>query len=182
MKLVILSFLLAGILSFSPSCISTSEVTIENTVTFPTVSGSDLQGELRTLPNDLTAERTILVVAFQRWQQSLCDEWYTPIAAYLKQNEHAEYFEIPTIAKMNPFTRWFIYQGMRGGIKDPEMRRRVVTLHIDKKPFKEALNIDSEKTVHVYILNKNGTILKQIDGKYSPEKWQDALQILDVKN
>ena len=132
----------------------------------------------RTLLTTELKDRTIVVVAFQRWQQSLCDEWFIHIEKYLNENEHAGYFEIPTISEMNPLTRWFIHNGMKGGIKDPLMRGRVITLHIDKEPFKKSLKIDTEDTVHVYVLNKDGGIIEQIKGKWAEEKWTQTVKSL----
>ena len=80
---------------------------------------------------------------------------------------------------MNAFTRWFIYNGMRGGIKDDNMRSQVVTLHIDKTPFKNALKIDTEETVFTYVLDENGVILESIKGEWTEEKWALATAALD---
>jgi hypothetical protein len=164
------------------SCITTSEVTVPHKGTFPTVTGTNLHGEEQTLPACLTKDRTIVVVAFERWQQTLCDGWYKHIGAFQKNNKHVGYYEIPTIAKLNPFVRWFIYRGMRGGIEDDEMRRSVVTLHIDKEPFKKGLGIESEDTVHIYIMDKDGKLIKYIKGKWTLEKWQEAVAALENKS
>ena len=80
---------------------------------------------------------------------------------------------------MNAFSRWFIYQGMRGGIKDPVMRSQVVTLHINKEPFKEALNIDTEETVHIFVVDKEGKILEQEMGEWSEEKWEKIIKAVE---
>lgn len=161
------------------SCVTTSNVGIKHKEVFPTVTGTDLHGDERTFPDYFTKPRTIVVVAFQRWQQSLCDEWYKNIKKYVEENEHSAFFEIPTISKMNAFTRWFIYNGMRGGIKDDNMRSQVVTLHIDKTPFKNALKIDTEETVFTYVLDENGVILESIKGEWTEEKWALATAALD---
>ena len=179
MKYLLLASLMCFFIYGSTSCISTSTVGVEKKSTFPTVTGTDLHGEERTLPDYLFKERTIVVVAFERWQQKLCDEWYVHIEKYMQANEHTAYFEIPTIAKMNAFTRWFIYRGMRGGITDEQMRNQVITLHIDKTPFKEALEIDTEKTVFIYVMDEGGQILESIKGPWSEGKWQQAVKVLD---
>jgi hypothetical protein len=163
------------------SCITTSEVKLTGANTFPTVTGTDLHGEEQTLPACLTKDRTIVVVAFERWQQTLCDGWYKHIGAFQKNNNHVGYYEIPTIAKLNPFVRWFIYRGMRGGIPDAEMRRSVITLHIDKAPFKKGLGIEDENTVHIFIMDKDGKVIKYINGEWTAEKWQEAVAALENK-
>lgn len=169
--ILITQFLLIG-------CISTSTVVPSAKDTFPTVTGTDLTGEEQTFTKCLTKEKTILVVAFLQWQQVLCDEWYSNIEKEMKANSQLAYYEVPTISELNPFTRWFIYQGMRGGITDPEMRRQVVTLHIDKEPFKKSLGIETEETVHIFVVDKSGKILLQQKGPWSSEKWEQTLGII----
>ena len=159
----------------SEGCISTSEVSVNEKNIFPTVTGTNLHGDEKTLPECLEKDKTILVVAFQRWQQELCDEWYAEIEKYMGENEDTAYFEVPTIRKMNGFMRWFIYRGMRGGITSAEMRRQVVTLHIDKEPFTKALDIGSEETVYVFVVDKNGKILSRAEGEFSSSKWQKLI-------
>jgi hypothetical protein len=165
----------------SQSCITTSEVEITESNTFPTVTGTDLHGDEQTLPACLTKDKTIVVVAFERWQQELCDGWYKHIESFQKTNSHVGYYEIPTISKLNPFVRWFIYNGMRGGIKDPEMRRSVITLHIDKEPLKKSLGIETEETVHIFVMDKQGKLIKYISGEWTSEKWQEAVAALENK-
>ena len=46
---------------------------------------------------------------------------------------------------------------------------------------KNALQIDSEETVYVYVMNEEGEILEQIKGKWSAEKWQQAIKALEVE-
>ena len=137
-----------------------------------------MHGEEKTLPDCLEKDYTILVVAYKRWQQELCDEWYEEIADLMSKNSSVAYFEVPTISKMNGFMRWFIYRGMRGGITDPVMRKQVVTLHIDKEPFNSALKIDTEETVHVFVVGKRGEILSRVKGKFEDKKWQSLTEVI----
>ncbi|MCM8535011.1 MAG: hypothetical protein NE334_03655 [Lentisphaeraceae bacterium] len=165
-------------LILSQSCITTSEVKVTENKVFPTVTGTNLEGDEKTLPNCLAKNRTIVVVAFERDQQKLCDAWYKQIETHLAKDTDSAYFEIPTISKMNPFTRWIIYRGMRSGIEDEQMRKQVITLHIDKKPFKDSLGIDTEKTVHVFVMDRYGNILEKIKGEFTNDKWKLAEKAL----
>ncbi|MDR3747630.1 MAG: hypothetical protein P4M04_05705 [Acidobacteriota bacterium] len=60
---------------------------------------------------------------------------------------------------MNPLTRWFIDSGMRRGIPDPNARARTITLYIDKKPFEQALQLPTEKTVYALLVDRSGKVL-----------------------
>jgi len=178
MKYLLITIAVFVAIASNISCISTSEVAVNDKNTFPTVTGTNLHGDEKTLPDCLVKDKTILVVAYQRWQQDLCDAWYGQIEEFMAANEDTAYFEIPTISKMNGFMRWFIYRGMRGGITDPQMRRQVITLHIDKAPFNDALGIKSEKTVYVFVLNKEVKILAQEKGEYDKTKWARLEKVL----
>jgi hypothetical protein len=74
------------------------------------------------------------------------------------------YYELPTIARLNPVTRWFIDRGMRGGISDPAARAATITLYIDKEPFRRALGIEGERTITVLLLDARGRVVWRTEG------------------
>ena len=81
-----------------------------------------------------------------------------------------EYYEIPTIKRMIAPMRWMINGGMRGGIDDRGARARTITLYLDKEPFKRALAITDENTIHVLIVDRDGRVLWRTTGAFSAEK------------
>ena len=172
---LLLSLTVLSLLIFTPSCVGTSEVIKLGENRFPKVGGMNLHGEEKQFPDCLTAEKTIAIVAFQRWQQTWVDEYFSEIHPLLQKNPKLAYYEIPTISKLSGPIRWWIYRGMKSGIQDETMRSSVITLHIDKAPFKEHLDIKDEEIVYVYVLDSKGEILNRIDGRYSPEKWQQFI-------
>ncbi|WDE98993.1 hypothetical protein PQO03_14235 [Lentisphaera profundi] len=170
--ILLLSLSVLCLLLLTPSCVGTSEVVKMGDDQFPQVGGMNLHGDEKQFPDCLSAEKTIAIVAFKREQQAWVDEYYAEIGPLLEQNPNLAYYEIPTISKLSSPIRWWIYRGMRGGIKDDTMRASVITLHIDKDPFKKHLGIINEEIIYVYLLDSNGNILDSIDGRYSSEKWQ----------
>ena len=71
---------------------------------------------------------------------------------------------------MNAFTRWFIDNGMRRGIPDKQARKRTITLYIDKKPFEDALQIPSEKTIYAILIDRQGKVLWRSEGTFDEHK------------
>lgn len=141
----------------------------------PTVQGSNLARQSLTFPDDFTGELNLVFVAFQQWQQRDVDTW-GPSAESLRQRTPAfEYYEFPTIQKMNFLARTFINEGMRAGIPNDATRRRTITLYIDKRPFKQALNITTEDQIWVYLFDRQGQVLWHTSGPFTPEKG-DALE------
>lgn len=145
---------------------------------FPTVTGKNLTGQTFTFPADLKKDINLIAVAFQREQQADVDTWILKMEPLEKEYPQFAFFEVPTIREMNPFSRWFIYQGMRSGIPSQQARLRTVTLHIDKEPFKRALGISNENQIYLYLTDREGKILWQTQERWTEEKHQELLTFL----
>ena len=57
---------------------------------------------------------------------------------------------------------------------------RTITLYLDKRAFNQALDIGDEKNIWLYLFDKAGNVLQQIDGKFTTEKGE-ALRSAIVK-
>ena len=137
---------------------------------FPQVTGSNLLRQKVTLPDDLQGDLNILLIAFHRWQQTWVDSWI-PFARQIEQSfPGVMFYELPVIYKMNFFSQTFLNEGMRAGIPNPTTRQKTITLYIDKKAFRQALDIPDEDTIWVLVLDRQGNVLWRIDGAYSQEK------------
>ena len=147
---------------------------------FPVVKGDNLNGQTIQIPGELKGEINVLLVPFQMWQQDLVNSWVPFLEHLMKNNPKFDYYELPTIRKMNFFARRIIDGGMRGGIPSRDTRGRTVTLYIDKTPFKEALGIPTETTLYLYLVDREGTILWEESGEITDEKatsLEEALQV-----
>ena len=103
---------------------------------FPTITAENLNRNEIEIPSQLRGKLNVLVVAFQQWHQNLVDTWIPLLAELAEENQDFDFYELPTIRKMNFVFRGFIDGGMRGGIKSIDTRGRTITLYIDKTPFK----------------------------------------------
>jgi hypothetical protein len=137
---------------------------------FPTVSGANLQRKKLTLPQDFQGELNLVLIAFQQWQQTQVDTWIP----FAKQLEEASlvmrYYELPIIQRLNTLARTFINEGMRAGIPDLVARERTITLYLDKKAFREALQLPGEDDIYVLLLDRQGRVLWRAEGAFTPEK------------
>jgi hypothetical protein len=146
---------------------------------FPEVKGDNLNGETIQIPSQLNGEFNVLLVPFQMWQQDQVNSWVPFLEHLMNENPDFDFYELPTIRKMNFIARRVIDGGMRGGIPSRDTRARTVTLYIDKTPFKNALEIPTESTLYLYLVDKDGTILWEESGELSDEKatsLEDALR------
>lgn len=137
---------------------------------FPQMNAENLNREAMKLPAQLRGELNLVMVAFQQWQQSVVNSWVPFLESLAEMYRDFDYYELPTIRKMNALYRRFIDGGMRAGISSRDTRARTITLYIDKDAFKEALDIVTEETIYLYLLDKEGKILWESEGKLTEEK------------
>ena len=74
-------------------------------MTFPTISGSNLQRQKLVLPQDFHGNINLVFVPFEQWQQMEVDSW-SPLAKELEdQFQDLYYYELPTIQSRIPYIR-----------------------------------------------------------------------------
>ena len=145
---------------------------------FPTVSGSNLQRNKVTLPQDFQGELNLVLIAFQQWQQTQVDTW-VPFARQLEEAYPAvRYYELPTIQRLNTLAHTFINEGMRAGIPDLLARERTITLYLDKKAFREALQLPGEDDIHVLLLDRQGWVLWRAEGAFTPARGESLAAVI----
>jgi hypothetical protein len=145
---------------------------------FPQVTGSNLLRRKVSLPNDLQGELNILFIAFQQWHQGLVDSW-VPLASQLEQTfPGVQFYETPVIQKMNFLAKTFINEGMRAGIPNQTSREKTITLYIDKKALRGALEIPNEDTIWVMLLDRDGNVLWRTEGAHTQEKGEALLKTI----
>ena len=137
---------------------------------FPDVEGRNLAGDVVELPAQLAKPHTIIIVAYKRWHQSLVDTWLPRLEVIEDARDDLAVLELPTIAKMNFVSKWWIYHGMRSGITSERARARTVTLHLDKNEFNRHLGIGDEDNIHVFLVDQNGRIRWRTRGVWSEYK------------
>lgn len=144
----------------------------------PTVTGTNLHGNDFTFPDDLYHQHTLLLIGFEHEHHPLIATWF-PLAESLSDSEaDFGFMEVPTIAQLNAMIRWFIYRGMRSEIEDSAVRQRTVTLHIDKAPFKAALQIQAEDVIQALLVDEEGLVLWRAQGVWNETKEADLRQRL----
>jgi hypothetical protein len=146
---------------------------------FPSVESQDLDKHPVKLPHDFAGERNLVVIAFQRQQQKDVDTWLDTRKRFETIDPALRTYELPTLARLNPLARWFIDNGMRGGIPSHEQRARTITLYLDKEPFRAALGLGDEGSIYVLLLDREGNILWRSQGDFDESKAQSLEQTLE---
>jgi hypothetical protein len=145
---------------------------------FPQLIAENLNREKIEITAQLRGRLNVLIVAFQQWHQNLVDTWVPLLVELTEKNPELDFYELPTIRKMNFIYRGFLDGGMRAGIRSKETRGRTITLYIDKTPFKQALAIDNEDNIHIFLVDKHGEIFWRSEGAFEQEKANSLQSII----
>lgn len=143
----------------------------------PKVKGSNLARQKMVFPDDFAGEINLVFIAFLRQHQEQIDEWVPFIEQLQKEYPGLHYYEFPTLPRRGFIYRTFLNEGMRAGIPDEAARARTITLYLDKMAFRKALDIDTERSMCVYLFEKSGDVLWRTEGRLTKEK-REALRDL----
>ena len=119
---------------------------------FPSVTGRNLNKKTVTVPDDYNNEPLLVIAALQQWQQRVVDE---VIAAFDANGlgENHTIIEIPVIQRSTRFRQIRLDAIMRAVIRDRDIRQRTVTVYLDKKAFRDSLDIPTDSAVHWFLID-----------------------------
>jgi hypothetical protein len=148
---------------------------------FPKTETHDLNGRALTLPDDLPANKTILLVAFEREQQADIDSWVSGLDLRVDGTGMA-WLEIPVVGKMPWIGRAFINNGMRGGIPDKAKRAHVTTLYVNQEKWLKSLGLAGTHQVCVLVIDRAGNVLARQDGPFEKNNSQAILAAMGIES
>ena len=137
---------------------------------FPPVVGTNLEGTSMRLPEAFEGRVNLVLIAFRQVQQADVDTWLPYADALEARRPDVRAYELPVLSAAYRLARPFIDGGMRAAIPDPAVRRRTITLYLDKAAFRAALGIASEDRIHVRLVDRTGAVLWRTDGVWDAAK------------
>ncbi|MEM9064905.1 MAG: hypothetical protein AAGB51_05385 [Planctomycetota bacterium] len=152
-------------------------VPVDQRPVFPGVVAKDLNGDEYTFPQAFEDRVTVASIAWERLDQLKVDTWiadqgdFESALGWSEDNPTAEkvwFVEFPTISRRNAFSRWFIDNGMRSGIREWDARARTITLYTDKEPFRAQIGIPNEDDIAVAVIDRKGRVAKMVYGRMTP--------------
>jgi hypothetical protein len=140
------------------------------------------------LPGGFPAERTLAVVAFQRWHQARVDRWIArAVAAGMPPTTRGAtgpiplaVVEVPVLSIQWRPVRRFIDGGMTAGIGDPDVLTRTITVYTDVAAFQRSLAIPNSDDVHALVVSRDGAILARGHGDPDDASWEAIVSVLPV--
>ena len=135
---------------------------------FPRVDTANLNGTEVSLPDQLPADPTLVLVAFKQRQQDNLNVWIEKMD--LTGPNAPAWVELPVIANYGSLWRGFIDNGMRSGITETEDRARVFTIYVDPKRFRSFFEMPTDEEIYLMVVERDGTVRETVQGDYSREK------------
>lgn len=139
---------------------------------FPTITTDDLNRQQRVLPRDFAGDVNLLLVAYLQQHQREVNTWVPSLLELERRIDGFRYYELPVVGKMNLVGRKSLDYFMRAGIPDPDVRERTLTLYVDRAEFRRALDIPTEDTIGLVLLDAHHEVVWQGLGP-----WQQATAV-----
>jgi hypothetical protein len=133
---------------------------------FPPVTAYALDRAKVTLPADFAAPLNLLILCFQRDQQSVVEGWLPVLTPGAK----AQTWVLPISARENGLYRWWLNASLRGSLPPSQPRRYTVPLYVNKTQFLRSLQVSSEKDVVLLLTDKAGHVLWRTAGPATDSK------------
>jgi hypothetical protein len=112
---------------------------------------------------------TVVLIAFDRHQQSLVDSWMPWLERKQATHEGLAVVELPTIARRWALFRPLIDGGMAASIKVPDILQRTWTIYGEVSNVTKPLNIDTRSTIALVLVERGGAVLWQGSGPFSED-------------
>lgn len=125
---------------------------------FPLVQGARLDKSKVSLPQDLPADATLLIVAFRDELDPLSDQW-ARLGDRLSERhgDRVATLELPVVTNKLKWAGGLATMGIRGQIDNETERQRTVPIFVDVKAFRKTLRVSSGD-VHAYLVARDGRI------------------------
>jgi ATP10 protein len=133
---------------------------------FPSVKATSLTNRSYLLPRDLDGELNVVIVAFKQWQQDWVDTWVPSLQRLAYEHPALRVYEMPAMSRFNSLYRFMIDNGMRAGIPDKAVRAATLCAYIDLAPFRQALQLPTDDSIYLFLLDRSGEILWRGQGAF----------------
>ena len=141
---------------------------VSSPAVLPRVTAYALDRAKVTLPTDFASPLNLLILSFQRDQQSVVDGWLPQLAAGAAPS--VQPWLLPVSAPENGLYRWWLNASLRGSLPASQPRRYTVPLYVNKVQFLRSLQVSSEREVVLLLTDKTGRVLWRAAGAVTDSK------------
>jgi len=144
------------------------------TLTIPTTTGTALDGHTVTLPRDLTAPATILILGFTHASSDATTAWEKSIRASLATTPAIDYYDIAFLQDAPTFIRPAILHNIRKQVPDT-LKPHFLPLTTNESAWKQASNfsLSAPDAGYVLLIDRAGNIHWQTHEPFNPARFNE---------
>jgi hypothetical protein len=125
-----------------------------------------LGGTSLSLPRDLPAPHTLVLLAFRHADQAGLAQWEASLGL---SGNRQDWLEIPVVGVSNPIIRSMIVSGMKGKHPSAAERNHLAPLFGDSEAFARAFGTSGTQ-IAVLVVDREGHVLAHVEGAYEAAK------------
>ncbi len=135
----------------------------------PPLTASDLNHQRLQLPADLRADRTLLLIGFDRSHAAELDTWVRGLR--LKERGDVAWLRMPVIQDPgNASHREAMEAMLTARYPLPGERARLVPVFTDRDRFVRHAGLSTSALPHAVVLGRNGEVLARVEGGFTEDK------------
>ncbi|WP_411963234.1 hypothetical protein [Haloferax sp. YSMS24] len=143
---------------------------------FPRLPSRDTNGQKVVLPDDLEGEQTLLLISFDRRQQSLVGSWRGFAKELTETYDHFGYYELLVLGGRSGMMPSLSGGGMSPGAARSRPHDNALVTRVDKTALQRRLGLLGEGNIYALLI-EDGHVVRQAAGVLTPET-ADALENL----
>jgi hypothetical protein len=135
----------------------------------PAVTAKRLDQQRIVLPQGLSADRTLALVAFNRNQRAEIDSWILGLG--LDRDSNIPWIRMPVLNDPgNDDARTAIENRLLARHTGEDARSRLVPVFTNREAFIRAAEISGTEHASILVLNREGKILARVEGLFDQDK------------
>ncbi len=159
-----------------PTCLKNSD---DRCLVMPGVTGLTSDSDVVNFPEQFEADYHLVVMPFDREQQVLAVTWLPLFQELASTHDNVQYWSIAALPELNSAIRFLVLTGISAGISDEEVRQQVTVLFLEQQAeFLDALAIDNDETIQVFIMDSEGVIYYRAIGEFTTERGENFREAL----
>ncbi len=163
------AFLLAALIVVSAAPFIHSQSTpLEIGAALPPLQGQTLDDKEVSLPEAAQGRVCLMIMTFSKQAGERSRQWQDHFAKDFTDDSKITSYSVAMLSDAPGFLRGMIRSAMRRGTPQP-LRARTVTVTSDSKPWKQRLNLSSDKDAYLLLLNQHGQISWMHHGDFDPK-------------
>ncbi|KAB1196461.1 MULTISPECIES: hypothetical protein [Haloferax] len=143
---------------------------------FPRLPSRDTNGRKVVLPDDLEGEQTLLLISFDRRQQSLVGSWRGFAKELTETYDHFGYYELLVLGGRSGMMPPLAGGGLTPSAARSRPHDNALVARVDKTALQRRLGLLGEGNIYALLI-EDGQVVRQAAGVPTPET-ADALENL----